>query len=121
MEYDSEAISSLSDDLDIANTHSGKFSFIVLNADQSQGEISMPPILEILRAMDDPYGLETSERITKYCLMNKIVVMKYDGTEIGKFVINDIDNSWDSFDVFKAYPLALQFIMNTCAGLVVKK
>ena len=123
MEYTTEAIKNLSDDLDTANTHSGKFSFSILNADQTPGEIGMPPVLEILRAMDNdnPYSLDSSERIAKYCLMGKITILKYDDKEIGRFVINDMDNSWDSFDVFRAYPLALQFILNTCAGIVIKK
>ena len=123
MEYTSEAVKGLGQIVQDGVQGAGKFSIEILNGDGSPSEMGNPPVLDIVRAMseDDTMNVSVTEKLAKYCLMLKVTVVKYDGKEIGRFVINDIDASWDNFDVIRQYPLALLFIINVCAGEVIKK
>ena len=123
MEYTSEATKNLATVISDGLQGAGKFSVEIQNGDGSPSELGMPPVLEVIRAIssDNVFGIETGERLAKYCLMNKITILKYDGTEIGRVVVNSIDTPWDAYDVLVQYPMALQFIINTCAAGVIKK
>lgn len=123
MEYTSEAVKGLGKTIQEGAQGAGKFSIEILNGDGSPSEMASPPVLDIVRAMSeaDTMSVSVTEKLAKYCLMLKVTVVKYDGKEVGRFVINDIDDSWDNFDVIRQYPLALLFIINACAGEVIKK
>lgn len=123
MEYNVEATKGVSEALKEGTAHSGQFSIIILNSDGTPGELNMPPVLEIVRAMssDDNFNVTTTEKLARYCLMNKVIRLKYNNEPVGDFVINDMDTPWDAYDPLKKYPLALMFIINVCTAFVIKK
>jgi hypothetical protein len=123
VEYTSEAVKGLGQIIKDGAQGAGKFSIEILNGDGSPSEMGSPPVLDIVRAMSesDTMNVSVTERLAKYCLMYKVTVVKYDNKEVGRFVVNDMDMAWDSFDVIRQYPLALLFIINACAGEVIKK
>lgn len=123
MEYTSEATKELGKTISDGVQGAGKFSIEVQNGDGSASEMGQPPVLEIVRAMSesDTMSVGVTERLAKYCLMNKVTIVKYNDAEVGRFIINDIAQPWDSCEVLRQYPLALLFIINACAGDVIKK
>jgi hypothetical protein len=123
VEYTSEATAGIGAIIASGIVNAGKFTFEVQNGDGTPSEIAMPPVLEVVQAMssDDMMSINVSERLAKWCLMNKITIVKYDGDVIGKMIINDINTPWDAYDFLIQYPLALQFIINACVAQIIKK
>ena len=123
MEYTSEATKNLSAVITAGTQNAAKFSFSLKDNGGSDCEINDPPVLEIVRILssDDLFNIDSMSQLAKYCLMNRATTIKYGDQIIGSLIINDMNIPWDSYDVLKRYPLALQFIINTCAAEVIKK
>ena len=123
MEYNVEATKGIASIIKEGVEKSGAFSIVVLNSDGTSGELSMPPVIEIVRAMssDEGFSTDTTEKLARYCMMGKVVRLKYNNEPIGDIVVNDLATPWDSYEVLKKYPLALMFIINVCTATVIKK
>lgn len=123
MKYGVEATKGLSSIIEEGIKKSGAFSISVLDREGKPGELNMPPVIEIVRAMSSDNGLDTDsmDKLARYCLMNRIIRVEYDNSPIGDIVINGLSTPWDSYEVLKKYPLALMFIINVCAAHVIKK
>ena len=123
MEYTSEATRDLQETINNSIINAGKFSFELFNGDMSPAKVNNPPVLEIIKAMSFETGanLDQMDHLTRYCLLNRIVSVKYNDKEVGRFVMNDLEMPWETQQVFVDYPLALQFIINVCIAEVIKK
>ena len=123
MEYTSEATANIGQTISDGIANSGKFSIKLFKGDASECEIGMPPVKEIVKAInsDNIFDIDISERLAKYCLKDRITSVLYNGVEVGRFIINDIDLPWDAYDIIVKFPLALQFIINVCCAEVIKK
>jgi hypothetical protein len=123
MEYNSSSTKDIKDFIEEGLSNLGEFSFELINGDNSPAKINMPPVIEIIKSLNFEKTLETeqTERLTRYCLLNRIVIVKYNGEELGRFIFNDLDSSWENYQVLVDNPLALQFIINVCISEVIKK
>ena len=91
--------------------------------DVKDGLGEVPP-LEVVRAIRNgtDFDVDTLDRITRYMLMNKVVSVKSGDRVLGKpFVVNSLTAPWESYDVFKEFPSALEFIFNVCQSALIKK
>jgi hypothetical protein len=89
-----------------------------------QGGFSEIPPLEIVRALRAGLfvDVDTLDRLTRYALMNKVCVVKADGVQLSEgFIVNALDTPWDTYPIFREYPVVLEFIFNLCQSYIVKK
>jgi hypothetical protein len=83
-----------------------------------------PPAIEIIRAIRAGYSfdVELLDRLTKFCIMGKTVTVKADDKVIGTpFIVNGLEDNWDTYDVFRRYPCLLQFLFSMAQDYIVKK
>lgn len=86
-----------------------------------------PPVLESLRLLSGIFEIqdnpELSHKITKYCIVGKMVKIYKDGTLIngGSFQLNSINDSFDAFQVFKDDPKALLKLIEMAVSFVMEK
>jgi hypothetical protein len=93
----------------------------------SQFEFEIPngfalvPVMEICRSISEYDNLKYQEDITRYCIIGKQIKVKLDGKEVGNFIMNRLDDKWESYEVFMKYPLALFNLKEICMAYITKK
>ena len=76
--------------------------------------------LEICRLLQNP-DLEAKIRLARICLLGKpCEVTKPDGSK-ESFLMSDMGDSFDAFDEFKKWPLALMAVADAIYGYILKK
>lgn len=89
----------------------------------SPGFAEIPPI-EIVRGLREGLSLsvDTLDRLTHFAILKKTITIKADGEVIGSpFSTSGIDDPWETFEVFKQCPVALQFLFSVCESYILKK
>jgi hypothetical protein len=80
-----------------------------------------PPVLEITKCMYDEGSLEMKDNIARHCLIGKKVIVLCDNKPVGSFIMNNMTDKWDAFEVLKKYPLVLNLIFEVCQSYILKK
>ena len=80
-----------------------------------------PPVLEVVRFIQDAMNEERQDQIARHCIKGKDVKIMLEGEQVGSFALNDLNAPWDIFPVLADNPLALILILETCAGYILKK
>ena len=76
--------------------------------------------LEICRLLQNP-DLEAKIRLARICLLGKpCEVTNPDGSK-ESFLMSDMGDSFDAFDEFKKWPLALMAVADAIYGYILKK
>ena len=92
-----------------------KYQEYVIEA--SEGFNSIPAIEQVKAynmVMKSP--LKVGERITRFMILKKSIKIILDGKEIGSFSMNNKDDPFDLFPVFKTHPSALNALFDVCTG-----
>ena len=76
--------------------------------------------LEICRLLQNP-GLDAKVRLARICLAGKPCEVTNPDGSVEKFKMNNADDSFDAFDEFKKWPLALMAVADAIYGFVLKK
>jgi len=88
----------------------------------TEGGFNQPPVLIICRAMTDgAMSFEDQELLTRYCIKGKLISILYNDKEVGKFVMNNLNDSFDIFPVFTDHPMSLSTLIEVCVAFVTKK
>lgn len=72
------------------------------------------PVLELCGVFEKETSFEDKVRVARYCMLNKRVVIAYDGEVLETVLMNDYNADFDAFKVFSDYPFALMFLIQTC-------
>lgn len=76
--------------------------------------------LEICRLLQNP-DLDAKVRLARICLLGKPCEVTNPDGSVEKFKMNNADDSFDAFDEFKKWPLALMAVADAIYGFVLKK
>ena len=90
------------------------------------GEMGMPPLLDIIRYLSEIANGETTnqkskEMILKYAILGKKVTLFYKGALLGAFTMNSMADPLESFDVLRKNPPALMLLMEITSSRMVEK
>lgn len=129
MAYTIEYVKDVEDIFKKLNPEKGKDSSLLapfsvkVGMGEGNEEFNVPPVIEIVRAIGEgDISLSTAERLARFCILNKQVTITYDGVTVGTtFILNGMDDMWDTVPTFKECPLALSYLFEMCTAFVLKK
>ena len=86
-----------------------------------QPDFGRVPVLDVIRFVSDFNNRELQDKITRYCIKEKVVTLKVDGAQVGSgFQMTDMNAPWDLFPEFQEHPLALEVLFEICGARVLK-
>lgn len=95
--------------------------FMEYSIDFPEG-LNDPPLREIAKLFEDGGSFEVREKIAKYCILKKPVVVRLDATPVDPgFVMNVMTDDWDAFPTMRNHALAFTLLLDICSGHVLKK
>jgi hypothetical protein len=81
-----------------------------------------PPIIEVVRLLEEAQSFELKEKLTRYCILKKPVKIKLGDEYVeGGFTMNTLDVAWDSFPLLTKHALALQLLIQVCTSHLLEK
>jgi hypothetical protein len=114
-EYDSDFADQVLDQLIAGGFEREEYSFSI------EPGLGTPPVLEVIRFVNDFANREKQEMIARFCIMNKTVKLLVNGEPFGSgFILTDINAPWDVFPEFKSHPLSLELLMDVCGAHTLK-
>jgi len=114
-EYTREYSDNVSEELS-----SDDFSLPVFSFDVDP-EFRMPPVLDVIRFINNFNDPDSQEKNARYCILGKTVRLKIDGEQVGTgFTFTDIDAPWDLFPEIVKNPLCLRLLFELAGAYVLK-
>jgi hypothetical protein len=112
-------------DKDFTNLVNGKFNAETFKLPtysfKVEPDFKMPPVLEVLRFLENFDDQEYQDRITRFCVEGRLVKVLVDGVEVSPgATLADRDAPWDVIPDFKENPLALKTLYEICGAFVLK-
>ena len=84
--------------------------------------MSLPPVLDIIRFIENPGDLKMRETITRRCILGKRVQIFLNGKPVDNgFISNNMNDPFDTFESLRKNPLALMMLMELAGVFVLKK
>jgi hypothetical protein len=81
----------------------------------------MPPLMLAFRFCSKPENPRLQEAVAKACILKRQVKLFKNGVEVGTFVLNNAEDSFDAVPALIEHPLAFSRLINSAQAFVLKK
>jgi hypothetical protein len=90
-----------------------------------EGEISMPPVRDVVRYLTEMgnggLSFESKDAILKTAILGKKVSLRYFDRDMGSFVMNNLSDDFNNFEPIQKNPTALMLLYEITAAKMVEK
>jgi hypothetical protein len=103
---------------DIATTPNSEKDTYTVKVDDG---FKLPPLMLAFRFCSNPENPRLQEAVAKACIIKRQVKLFKNDVEIGTFVLNNAEDSFDAVPALTENPLAFSRLINSAQAFVLKK